>query len=200
MSGAVGLTVTGETLTLRYAAPADAERLFELASDPEVTRWFSWGPYTNADQPREYIESLEGKREAGVLLDFVIDHREAGVIGVTGLSELSLRDGRATVGTWFGREWWGSGANGESKALITALAFERLGMSRLTAWANTRNGRSQRALERVGFRREGVLRGWHRHGTEIHDVVVFGMLRSEWRPGESQARIEGEPPAAFVMP
>jgi ribosomal-protein-alanine N-acetyltransferase len=200
MSGAVGLTVTGETLTLRYAAPADAERLFELASDPEVTRWFSWGPYTSADQPREYIGSLEDKREAGVLLEFVIDHREAGVIGVTGLSELALRDGRATVGTWFGREWWGSGANGESKALITALAFERLGMSRLTAWANTRNGRSQRALERVGFRREGVLRGWHRHGAEIHDVVVFGMLRSEWRPGEFQARIEGEPPAAFVMP
>ena len=53
-------------------------------------------------------------------------------------------------------------------------------MERLTAWANTRNGRSQRALERVGFRREGVLAGWHRHGEEVHDVVVFGMLRAAW--------------------
>ena len=58
---------------------------------------------------------------------------------------------------------------------MAALAFETLGMERLTAWANTRNGRSQLALERVGFRREGVLAGWHRHGDEVHDVVVFGL-------------------------
>ena len=100
-----------------------------------------------------------------------------GPIGVTGLSELSRRNRHATVGTWFGRRWWGSGANLESKALIAALAFEHLGLDRLTAWANTRNGRSQVALERAGFRREGVLRGWHRHGDVLHDVVVFGMLR-----------------------
>ena len=43
--------------------------------------------------------------------------------------------------------------------MIAALAFQRLGFERLTAWANTRNGRSQRALERIGFRREGVLTG-----------------------------------------
>ena len=43
------------------------------------------------------------------------------------------------------------GANLESKALIAALAFEHLGLDRITAWANTRNGRSQLALERAGF-------------------------------------------------
>ncbi len=64
--------------------------------------------------------------------------------------------------------------------MIAALAFRRLGAERLTAWANTRNGRSQRALERVGFRREGVLRAWHRHGDEMHDVVVFGLVRAAW--------------------
>ena len=53
-------------------------------------------------------------------------------------------------------------------------------MDRLTAWANTRNGRSQVALERVGFKREGVLRSFHRHGDVLHDVVVFGMVRNGW--------------------
>ena len=64
--------------------------------------------------------------------------------------------------------------------MICALAFERLGVERLTAWANTRNGRSQRALERIGFRREGVLNAWHRHGDRVHDVVIFGMVRAAW--------------------
>jgi [ribosomal protein S5]-alanine N-acetyltransferase len=174
------LVVSGPTLRLRYATPDDAPRLLELASDPAVTRFFSWGPYTDVAQPRAYIESLPGKRERGELLDFLIDHREDGPIGVTGLSELSVRNRHATVGSWFGHRWWGSGANLESKALIAALAFRELGMDRLTAWANTRNGRSQAALERVGFKREGVLRAFHRHGDLLHDVVVFGMTCKGW--------------------
>ena len=194
------LEVRGPTLTLRYATPGDGPALFDLASDPLVTRWFSWGPYTDAQQPLAYIEGLAAKRDAGELLDFLVVHEQDGPVGVTGLSELSARDGRATVGTWFGRRWWGSGINAESKALIAALAFEHLGLQRLTAWANTRNGRSQIALERVGFRREGVLRGWHVHASGVHDVVVFRLLRDEWERSplrEVPAAVSGEPPAAF---
>ena len=194
--------LTGPTLTLRYATPADAPRLLELAGDPAVTQWFSWGPYTMIAEPEAYIAGLEAKREQGELLDFLIDHSEHGPIGVTGLSELSVRNRHATVGSWFGRAYWGSGANRESKALLTALAFRQLGMDRLTAWANTRNGRSQIALERVGFRREGVLRAFHRHGDVLHDVVVFGMTRSEWERSplaEVPVRFDGSPPDAFSV-
>jgi [ribosomal protein S5]-alanine N-acetyltransferase len=196
------LTVTGPSLTLRYARPEDAPRLLELGSDPGVTRFFSWGPYARVEEPQAYIASLAGKRERGEMLEFLVDHREHGPIGVTGLSELAARDRRATVGSWFGRPFWGTGANLESKALVAALAFETLGLDRLTAWANTRNGRSQAALERVGFRREGVLAGWHRHGDEVHDVVVFGMLRPAWersRLREVPVEVRGTPPAPFRM-
>ncbi len=196
------MRVEGPNLTLRYATADDAEALFELARDPAVTRFFSWGPYTDIEQPRAYIAELEGKREAGTLLDFLIVHETHGPVGVTGLSELSRRDRRATVGSWMGHRFWGSGVNFESKALIAALAFETLGMHRLTAWANTRNGRSQVALERLGFRREGTLTGWHRHGDQVHDVVVYGMLRPGWersRLRAIEARVEGEPPAAFKV-
>ena len=85
---------------------------------------------------------------------------------------------------------------------MAALGFGTLGLERLNAWTNTRNGRSQRALERVGFRREGVLRNWHRHGDEMHDVVVFGMLRAAWEASslrEIPAVVEGTPPAPFVL-
>jgi [ribosomal protein S5]-alanine N-acetyltransferase len=196
------LAITGPTLTLRYATVEDAPRLLELAADPAVTQWFSWGPYSSIDQPEAYIAGLEAKRENGELLDFLVVHSEHGPIGVTGLSELSARNRHATVGSWFGREYWGSGANGESKALLAALAFGTLGMDRLTAWANTRNGRSQAALERVGFRREGVLAGWHRHGDTVHDVVVFGMLRASWERSPLRSvpvQVRGTPPAAFVV-
>jgi [ribosomal protein S5]-alanine N-acetyltransferase len=196
------LVVEGPNLVLRYARQADAPRLFELASDPAVTRFFSWGPYTSLEQPEAYIASLPAKRERGELLDFLIVHAEHGPIGVTGLSELARRDRRATVGSWFAQPWWGTGANRESKAMVAALAFEALGIDRLTAWANTTNGRSQVALERVGFQREGVLSGWHRHGEQVHDVVVFGLLRGAWEASalrDVPVTVRGTPPPAFVV-
>ncbi len=196
------LVVSGPALTLRYATQEDAPRLFELAADPAVTRFFSWGPYTSLEQPEAYIAGLPARRERGELLDFLIIDRTAGPIGVTGLSELSRRDRRATVGSWLGHRWWGSGANFESKALIAALAFERLGLERLTAWASTRNGRSQAALERIGFRREGVLAAWHRHGDRVHDLVVFGLLRAGWERSplrDVPVTVDGTPPPAFIV-
>jgi ribosomal-protein-alanine N-acetyltransferase len=196
------LAVRGPTMSLRYATAEDAPALLELASDPAVTRYFSWGPYTSVEEPEAYIAGLTAKRERGELLDFLVVHHEDGPIGVTGLAELSRRDRRATVGSWFGHRWWGSGANFESKALIAALGYERLGLDRLTAWANTRNGRSQVALERVGFRREGVLAAWHRHGDQLHDVVVFGLTRPAWEASalrQVPVEITGTAPPAFLV-
>jgi ribosomal-protein-alanine N-acetyltransferase len=194
--------VVGPTLSLRYATASDVDALFALASDPEVTRFFSWGPYRDRSEPLAYVDRLAGQRERGEQLDLLIVHHEHGPIGVTGLSELSRRDRRAVVGTWLGRRWWGSGANRESKALVARLGFERLGLDRIGAYADVENGRSQTALERVGFVREGVLRGWHRHGEDVHDVVIFSLLRSEFPRSPLAAlpgRVEGEPPPAFVV-
>jgi len=196
------LAVAGPTVSLRYATEADAPRLLELASVEAVTRWFSWGPYSVVGEADVYIRALPARREAGDLLDFMIEHTEHGVIGVTGLSEVAVGDRRATVGTWLGRPYWGSGANAESKALIGALAFGPLGFERLTAWTNARNLRSQRALERVGYRREGVLRAWQRIAGEPQDVCVYGLTREQFLASGAAAvasEVTGDPPAAFVV-
>jgi ribosomal-protein-alanine N-acetyltransferase len=196
------LEVVGPELRLRYARAEDAPTLYRLASDPEVTQFFSWGPYMHANEAQAYVRSLPPKRADGRMLELVIVHPSAGVIGVTGLSEFALRDRRAVVGTWHGREWWGSGANRQSKTLVLALAFRGLGLERVTAWCGTDNGRSRKALERLGFVNEGVLRHWHVHGGEPKDVISYGMLREEWERGElarEPVEIRGRIPAQFVV-
>jgi ribosomal-protein-alanine N-acetyltransferase len=196
------LRVHGPRFALRYATLADAPALFELGRDPAVTRFFSWGPYTSIEQPEAYIAAQPARRERGEQLDLLIVDADDRPVGVTGLSELARRDRRATVGSWLGHRWWGSGANRESKALISALAFRGLGLERLTALASTRNGRSQAALERLGFRREGVLAAYHRHADGPHDVVVFGLVRAAWERSVLHgvpARIEGSAPPGFVV-
>ena len=96
----------------------DAPALFALAGDPEVTRFFSWGPYRRLE---------EAERVAGDAARPPRRRRGTGAgggrrlptrpIGITLLSELSRRDRRAIVGTWLGRAHWGTGANRETKAL-----------------------------------------------------------------------------------
>ena len=190
----------GPTLTLRPPDQDDVPALLALGSDPEVTRWFSWGPYRSADEPAAYVRRAQQRIDDGVQLDLLVVHHEAGPIGVTGLSEWSLRDRRAIVGTWFGREWWGTGVNAESKALVAHLAFTGYELERLGAYADVRHERSQAALEKVGFTKEGVLRGWHRHGDEQKDVALYGLLRAEWEVSplrDVPCELRGEVPPAF---
>jgi ribosomal-protein-alanine N-acetyltransferase len=194
--------VSGPTLSLRLPRLTDAPALFRLASDPEVTRFFSWGPYEREEEAVAYLERLPVQRQSGEHIDFVIC-RGGEAIGVTGLSEISARDRRGMVGTWLGRRWWGTGANEESKALVAHVAFRVFCWERMGAYTNVLHGRSQAALQSIGFRREGVLRHWHRHGDTVHDVVMWAMLKGEYERSPLalvDVQVTGEPPSRFVLP
>jgi ribosomal-protein-alanine N-acetyltransferase len=193
--------VIGPDLRLRYARLADAAALLQLGSDPAVTQFFSWGPYSTIAEPEAYIAGLADERSRGERLDFLIVDAADAPLGVTGLTELSHRDRRAVVGTWLGRAHWGTGVNRASKALVAWLSFRVLGLERLGAYADLDNPRSQAALEKIGFQREGVLRRWHRHGERVHDVLIYSWLRSEWESSELAAEpveVLGEAPPPWL--
>jgi len=195
-----GLHIQGPTLALRYPALRDAPSLFALASDARVTRYFSWGPYQDEQEPRAWVRSLPPRRARGTALEFVVVDGSDTPIGVTLLNEYSARDRRAMIGTWLGRAHWGTGANAETKALVAALGFGPLGLRRLGAYADARNVRSQRALERIGFTHEGTLRDQHRHGGRPRTVLVYSLLYREWRAlplAKLPLEIRGLAPRAF---
>ncbi|MBA2505260.1 MAG: GNAT family N-acetyltransferase [Thermoleophilaceae bacterium] len=194
------MEVRGPTLTLRLPEERDVQALFELGRDPEVVRYFSWGPYESEEEPRAYVADLARQRDAGERLEFAIC-RDDVPIGITGLSDFSLRDRRAIVGTWLGRDHWGTGANKESKAMMLTLAFGPLGLQRVSALASPANARSLVALARLGFAEEGVLRGWQVHDGERKDVAILRMLVEDWRAGPLASvpvEVAGEPPAQFT--
>ncbi len=194
------LRVQGPTLALRYPAARDARALLALAGDRRVTRYFSWGPYRDEAQPRAWVRSLAARRASGAALEFAIVDASDTPIGVILLAELAARDRRAIVGTWLGHAHWGTGANAEAKALVAALAFGPMRLLRLAAYADLRNTRSQEALRRVGFTREGVLRDYHRHAGRPRTVVLYSLLHREWRTSplaRVPARVNGAVPKAF---
>ncbi len=188
-------------MTLRPPRDDDAQALLRLAGDDEVTKWFSWGPYRSLAEPAAYLARLPDQRANGEQLDLLIVDNARGAAGIIGLSDFSQRDRRAIIGTWLGREFWGTGVNLAAKELALHLAFGRLGLERVGAYANPDNKRSIASLERIGFRREGTLRRFHRHGSERHDVAVFGLLRDEWQASplaSAPVVLTGDVPPAFV--
>ncbi len=195
------LRVGGPRLALRFPAPEDARALFELGRDPQVTAFFSWGPYRRKQEAVAWLATLPARRESGTALELAIVDGDDVPIGITLLTELARRDRRAVVGTWLGRAHWGTGANREAKALVAHLAFGPLRLERLAAYADVRNARSRSALQRLGFEREGVLRGYHRHDDAPRDVAVYALLREDWERSELHAipaSVTGRPPAAFI--
>ena len=196
------MVVRGPRLSLELLREEHAPALYELARNPEVSRFFSWAPYESVSEAVAFVESLDRQRESGERLELGIFGADGELLGITGFSEFSRRDRRAVLGTWLGRPHWGSGANRDSKALVLALGFRSLGLLRVTALASPQNVRSVAALQRLGFVHEGVLRGWHVHAGVPRDVAVLRMLRDEWERtplAEVPVSVEGEPPAQFVV-
>lgn len=83
--------------------------------------------------------------------------------------------------TWLGQDWLRTVINTEAKLLLLSHAFERLGCVRVEFKTDARNERSQRALERIGATREGVMR---KHmivqGNYVRDSVYFSVIEDEW--------------------
>jgi len=195
------LEIRGPRVRLRIPREQDAHRLFELASDAEVTRFFSWGPYEHESEAVAWLATLPGRRADGTALELAIVDSDDWVIGVIAVLEFSRRDRRSIMGVWLGQAYWGTGANAEAQALIAHLVFGPLRMERFGAWVDVRNPRSQRSLERLGYVREGVLRAWHRHHDERRDLISYALLREEWQQSELAAlpvQVLGQVPEAFV--
>lgn len=193
------VTLTGRHVRLEPLTPEHSGELFEAGGgDEEVWRW-QGGP---APRTREELDgrlrALLEAAEHGVYVPFAVVHRDSGLaIGWTTYMDIHVADERLEIGwTWYGRAYWRTAVNTETKLLLLTHAFEDLGMGRVQLKTDHLNHRSQAAIERIGARREGVLRRHRRRpdGT-WRDTVYFSILADEW-PETSRrlaARLEDRP-------
>ncbi|GAC1531330.1 MAG: GNAT family protein [Ramlibacter sp.] len=138
-----------------------------------------------------YVEAaLKGQAE-GHMLPFVVQDAASGqVIGSTRLHDIVLAVDRLEIGyTWYARSAQRTDVNTTAKLLLLAHAFDTLG-ARLVGWRTDNfNFDSQRAIERLGARKDGVLRhhALRRDGT-VRDTVMYSLSADEWT--ETRAHLE----------
>ena len=140
-------------------------------------------------ETHDYIaQALQGEA-AGHMLPFVVRDLPSGrVIGSTRYHDIVPAIGRLEIGyTWYARSWQRTHVNTTCKLLLMTHAFDTLG-ARLVAWrTDNYNFASQRAIERLGARKDGVLRhhALRRDGT-VRDTVMYSLAAGEWPEVKAQ--------------
>lgn len=176
------VTLSAAGVRLEPMATGHVAALEEAARDGEL-----WNlRVTSVPAPGEtaaYVEQALTGCEKGHMLPFVaVDTASGRVIGSTRYHDIVVPIERLEIGyTWYGKSWQRTHVNTTCKLLLMTHAFETLG-ARLVGWrTDNYNFASQRAIERLGARKDGVLRhhALRRDGT-VRDTVMYSLTVGEW--------------------
>ena len=166
-----------EPLTMGHA-----DALRSAASDGKL--WELW--FTSVPEPantERYIEqALQGQKEGHMLPWAVRELETNGIVGTTRYHDIMASIDRVEIGwTWYAQTWQRSHVNTACKLLLMTHAFETLGCKVVGLRTDNFNFRSQRAIERLGAKKDGVLRHHfaRRDGT-IRDSVMYSIILAEW--------------------
>jgi RimJ/RimL family protein N-acetyltransferase len=176
----------GPALYLRPLDKTDATLVMPWLNDPEVNRTLRTCIPINQVVEEAFIARVS---QGDHSLPLVIVLRENDKpIGVTGLHEIDYRNRHAGFGITIGaKDEWGKGYGAEATRLIVGHAFATLNLNRVWLEVYEYNLRGQRAYEKVGFKKEGVLRQDNFREGRYWNTIIMGLLREEWE------RMNGEP-------
>ena len=172
-------------LLLRRYRLADADDVFAYAQDPE------WGRFLTVEQPYEQrhadefvAERVLAKWRRNPIWAFEQDGRVVGGLSLW----VARRNARAAIGYDLARWLWGRGLASEAVSAVIDEAFRRLPIRKVTATVSAANVRSTRLLERLGMKREALLREHWVHRGQVLDEARYGLLRAEW-----EQRVSADP-------
>jgi N-acetyltransferase len=177
------VTLRGKLVRLE---PLVREHLFDLTQagkDEHIWAFMRYGNIDAEDKMLQMIDDLLEHQARGTDLPFSVVLQSTGkAIGMTRYLNIEGQNRAVEIGgTWYGAAYQRTGVNTECKFLLLRHAFEQLNCIRVQIKTDLRNERSQRAIERIGAVREGVLRD-HMilpDGT-VRSSVYYSILASEW--------------------
>jgi len=182
----------GQHVRLEPMTEAHVPGLAEIGVGQTFWDFMLYGNVNTVEDMTNWVQDILSRAEKGTDLPFVVIHLASGrVAGATRYLNIMPKDrGLEIGGTWYGSEFQRTPVNTECKYLLLSHAFETLECIRVQLKTDFRNERSQKAIERIGAVKEGVLRnhmilpdGRFRHS------VFYSILDTEWP--DIKKRLEG---------
>jgi RimJ/RimL family protein N-acetyltransferase len=176
------LTLEGHGVRLEPLSRAHAGGLIAAATDGRL--WDLW--YTSVPEPDKveaYITDALAGQSAGHMLPWAVRELSSGdIVGTTRYHDIVASIDRVEIGyTWYAARWQRTHLNTACKLLLLSHGFDTLGCAVVGLRTDNFNFRSQRAIEALGAKRDGVLRHhFARRDGSVRDSVMYSMLAHEW--------------------
>jgi N-acetyltransferase len=176
------VTLEGRGIRLEPLRPEHEEELSTAAADGEL--WNLWVTFVpRAEETKDYIADALAGQDAGHMLPWAVRELSTDkIIGSTRYHDIVREVDRLEIGyTWYSASWQKSHVNTTCKLLLLTHAFETLGCKVVGLRTDNFNFNSQRAIEALGAKKDGVIRHHRarRDGT-VRDSVMYSILVSEW--------------------
>jgi N-acetyltransferase len=177
------VNLVGNSVRLESLSEAHIPGLAAVGCDDRIWKLMRYGLIRTEAEMRVWVKQVLDDKAAGTDLPFAVIHLASGrVAGATRYMEIRPEHrGLEIGGTWYGLEFQRTAVNTECKYLLLQYAFEALGAIRVQFKADARNERSWRAIERIGAKREGILRN---HiilpDGVIRDSIYYSITVEEW--------------------
>ncbi len=177
------IPLEGHGIRLEPLTHEHHDALAAAAADGELWQlWFTGVPA--AGETRAFIATALAGQEAGQMLPWAVRDLASGrIAGTTRYHDIVAAIDRVEIGyTWYGESWQRSHVNTACKLLLLAHAFDAVGCQVVGLRTDNFNFRSQRAIEALGARKDGVIRHHAaRRDGSVRDTVMYSILASEWR-------------------
>lgn len=179
-------TLTGRYVTLRPLVMQDRDALAAAAGDGDLTELFFANVAQLAD-PDSFLAAIFKERDFGRAMPFAVETPGGKLVGMTRYMRMNPGHKRLEIGgTFYARSVQRSGVNTEAKLMLLTHAFEVMGCNVVQIRTDWFNRHSQAAIERLGAKRDGVLRNHQvMPDGRLRDLVVYSIIASEW-PGVRQ--------------
>ena len=175
-------TLEGHGVRLEPLSAEHEKGLAEAATDGKL--WELW--FTSVPEPektRAYIDiALQGQKEGHMLPWVVRDAKSGAVLGSTRYHDIIPAADRVEIGyTWYAKRCQRTHVNTACKVLLFSHAFDSLKCKVVGLRTDNFNFASQRAIEALGAKKDGVVRHhWPRRDGTVRDTVMYSVLAAEW--------------------
>ena len=173
-------TIETNRLILRKLTLADAEDMFEYASDPEVPKYSAWSVHKSIDDTKNFLEIIMEEYNNHAVSSWGIIHKaDQKLIGTCGFSKWIIDDDRAEIGYALSRKYWRQGYMTEAVRTVIDFGFGTMLLNRIEARCKTQNIASAKVMEKVGMKFEGILRQQMFYKGKYHDMKMYSILSNE---------------------
>ncbi|MGB3367673.1 MAG: GNAT family protein [Acidaminobacteraceae bacterium] len=174
-------TLKTDRLLLRELLDSDSTDLYEIFSSEKVTKYYGMFPVTSIEAIMHMINNFSvGFKDHRSIRWGIVEKTSGKVIGTCGFHNINKHHFRAEIGYELSESYWNNGYMKETLQTILSFGFKVMNYKRIEALIYPDNSFSIKALEKLGFKKEGLLRDYMCFRNKTTDLFIYSLLEREF--------------------